>query len=151
MQNQIDNRKWFKNNRIGGVINPQGLENDRGGLINFPSFHMVNINEVTPIISKNWIISLLYGLGMFGITKVIELYNNEQYSNNKQYSNIYRYIIIASIFIIAGVVFEHIFIIKKYRELKNKAIPVTYAELGKFLDSISTGGDARYYRDSTNT
>lgn len=145
MQNQIDNQKWFKNNRIGGVINPQGLENDRGGLINLPSFHLVDINEVAPIINKNWIISFLYGLGIFCISKVIELYNNEQYSN------IYKYVIISSIFIIAGVVFEHIFITKKHRELKNKAIPVTYGELGKFVSSISTGGDAKHYRDSTNT
>lgn len=145
MQNQIDNRKWFNNKRIGGEINPQGLENDRGGLINLPSFHLVDINEVTPIVSKNWLISFLYGLGVFCISKVIELYNNEQYSN------IYKYIIIAILFIIVGGVLQHIFITKKHRELKNKAVSVTYGELGKFVNSISTGGDAKHYRDSTNT
>ena len=145
MQNQIDNRKWFNNKRIGGEINPQGLENDRGGLINLPSFHLVDIKEVTPIISKNWLIAFLFGLGIFGISKVIELYNNEQYGN------ICKYVIIASFFIIAGVVLQHMFIAKKYRELKNKAIPVTYGELVEFVNSISTAGDTRQYRNSTNT
>jgi len=145
MQNQIDNRKWSKNNRIGGVINLQGLENDRGGLINLPSFHLVDIKEVTPIISKNWLIAFLFGLGIFGISKVIELYNNEQYSN------ICKYVIIASFFIITGVVSQYIFIAKKYRELKNKAIPVTYGELVEFVNSISTAGDTSQYRNSTNT
>lgn len=132
MQNRIDNRKWSKNDRIGG-------------LINLPSFHLVDLKEVTPIINKNWLIGSLFGLGIFCISKVIELYNNEQYSE------ICKYVIIASFFIIAGVVSQYIFIIKKYRELKNKAVSVTYGELGKFVNSISTGGDAKHYRDSTNT
>jgi len=59
MQDQLDIRKWSKNKRIGGLINPQGLVNDRGGLITLPSYHYVDINQVTPIISNNWITGIL--------------------------------------------------------------------------------------------
>ena len=145
MQNQLDNQKKPENEPTGSINIPKWLENEPIGSINIPSFHLVDIKEVTPIISKNWLIAILFGLGIFGISKIIELYNNEQYSN------IYKYVIIASLFIIAGLVLQHIFIAKKYRELENKAIPVTYGELVEFVNSISTAGDTRKYRDSTKT
>ena len=145
MQNHLDNQKRPENESTGSINIPKWLENQPIGSINIPTFHLVDIKEVTPIINKNWLSALLFGLGVFGISKVIELYNNEQYSN------ICKYVIIASLFIIAGVVFQYIFILKKYRELENKAIPVTYGAFLEFVHSISTTGDTRKYRDSTKT
>ena len=144
MQNQLDNRKWLENDGIGGSINLP-LENDRiGGKINPPSIHYVDMKEVTPIISTNWITSIFFGLGISGIIKIIEL------SINKQYSNICLYIILSSLIPI-GFILQYIFVTKKYRELKNKAIPFTIGELGDFFSSISPAEDTRLYRDSTTT
>ena len=146
MQNHLDNQKNQKNEPTGSINIPKWLENVPIGSINIPTFHLVDIKEVTPIIRENWLSAILFGLGVFSISKVIEFYYN-----NEQYINICKYAIIASIFIVAGVVFQHIFISKKYRELKNKAISVTYGEYMKFIFSLSTAGDTRKYRDSTKT
>lgn len=146
MQNHLDNQKNLKNEPTGDINIPKWLENVPIGSINIPTFHLVDIKEVTPIIRENWLSAILFGLGVFNISKVIEIYYN-----NEQYSNICKYAITASIFIVAGLVFQHIFITKKYRELKNKAISVTYGEYMKFIFSLSTAGDTRKYRDSTKT
>ena len=146
MQDQLDIRKWLKNKRIGGLINPQGLENDQGGLINLPSYHYVDINQVTPIISNNWITSILFGIGIWGITKIVELYNIQEYSN------IWDYIIATFVFFAAALGFHFIFITKKFQKLRKEAVHVPPGAMEDFINSIiHTGGDTGRYRDSTST
>ena len=130
MQDQLNFRKWLKNKRIGGLINPQELENDQGGLINLPSYHYVDINQVTPIISNNWITSILFGIGIWGITKIVELYNSQKYNN------IWDYIIFTSVFFATAIVFQFIFITKKFQKLRKEAVRVPPGEMEDFINSI---------------
>jgi len=87
-----------------------------------------------------------FGIGIWGITKVFELYNNEQYSN------IYNYIIVAFVFFGAGFGFQYRFITKKYQKLRKEAIHVPPGAMEDFIKSvIDTGGDISRYKDSINT
>jgi hypothetical protein len=146
MQDQLDIQKWLKNKRIGGLINPQGLESDRGGLINFPSYHLVDINQVTPIISKYWIPTVFFSLGIAGSFDTIK-----RLFIDKQYSNICLPIIISVLFFLIAIVCHYIFISKKIKKLQKEATPVPPGAMEDFIESISAAGDTRGYIRSTST
>lgn len=146
MQDQLDIRKWLKNKRIGGLINPQGLENDRGGLINFPSYHLVDINQVTPIISKYWIPTVFFGLGIASSFETIK-----RLFIDKQYSNICLPIITSALFFLIAIVCHNIFISKKIKEFQKEATPVPPGAMEDFIEFISATGDTRGYIRSTST
>jgi hypothetical protein len=151
MQDQINNKEWSKNKSIGGLINTHGLENDRGGLINLPTYHLVDINQVTLITSNYWITSVLYGLGIASLyellKKIYTLLTDDQYAINI----ICLPLIFSIIFFILALLVNKIFILNKFKKLREEAVQIPLGEIENFIKPFCHTGDMGGYRNSVST